>query len=75
MLNYLKKIKYYVITENPMHALSVMSNSLLPHGLQPTRFLYPWDSPGKNTGEGCCFLLQGIFRTQGQTPGLLHLLR
>ena len=29
-----------------------------PHGLQPTRFLRPWDSPGKNTGVGCHFLLQ-----------------
>ena len=32
--------------------------SLQPHGLQPTRLLYPWDSPGKNTGVGCHFLLQ-----------------
>ena len=29
-----------------------------PHGLQPTRLLLPWDSPGKNTGVGCHFLLQ-----------------
>ena len=29
-----------------------------PHGLQPTRLLSPWDSPGKNTGVGCHFLLQ-----------------
>ena len=29
---------------------SVMSNSLLPHELWPTRLLCPWDSPGKNTG-------------------------
>ena len=29
-----------------------------PHGLQPTRLLRPWDSPGKNTGVGCHFLLQ-----------------
>jgi len=29
-----------------------------PHGLQPTRLLHPWDSPGKNTGVGCHFLLQ-----------------
>ena len=29
-----------------------------PHGLQPTRFPRPWDSPGKNTGVGCHFLLQ-----------------
>ena len=30
-----------------------MSDSLRPHGLQPTRLLCPWDSPGKNTGVGC----------------------
>ena len=32
--------------------------TLRPHGLQPTRLLRPWDSPGKNTGVGCHFLLQ-----------------
>ena len=32
----------------------------------------PWDSPGKNTGVGCHFLLQGIFQTQESNPGLLH---
>ena len=35
-----------------------MSDSVQPHGLQPTRLLRPWDSPGKNTGVGCHFLLQ-----------------
>ena len=35
-----------------------MSDSLQPHGLQPTRLLRPWDSPGKNTGVGCHFFLQ-----------------
>ena len=35
-----------------------MSDSVWPHGLQPTRLLHPWDSPGKNTGVGCHFLLQ-----------------
>ena len=35
-----------------------MSDSVRPHGLQPTRFLHPWDSPGKHTGVGCHFLLQ-----------------
>ena len=30
------------------------------------------NSPGKNTGVGCPFLLQGIFPTQGSNPGLLH---
>ena len=29
-----------------------------PHRWQPTRLLLPWDSPGKNTGVGCHFLLQ-----------------
>ena len=35
-----------------------MSNSVRPHRWQPTRLLCPWDSPGKNTGVGCHFLLQ-----------------
>ena len=37
-----------------------MSNSVQPYGLQPSRFLCPWDSPGKNTAVGCHALLQGI---------------
>ena len=37
---------------------SVMSNSLQPHGLQPTRLLCPWDFPGKSTGMGCHCLLR-----------------
>ena len=36
---------------------SVVSDSLWPHGLQPTRILHPWDSPGKSTGVGCHCLL------------------
>ena len=43
-------------------------------GLQPTRLLYLWDSPGKNTRVGCHFLLQGIFPAQGSNPYLFHLL-
>ena len=35
-----------------------MSDSVRPHRQQPTRLLCPWDSPGKNTGVGCQFLLQ-----------------
>ena len=35
-----------------------MSNSAQPHRRQPTRLPRPWDSPGKNTGVGCHFLLQ-----------------
>ena len=37
---------------------SAMSCSLRPHGLEPTRLLCPWNSPGKNIGVGCHFLLQ-----------------
>ena len=35
-----------------------MSDSVRPHRWQPTRRPHPWDSPGKNTGVGCHFLLQ-----------------
>ena len=51
---------------SPMHesekwkwSCSVMSDSLRPHGLKPTRLLCPWDSPGKSTGVGCHRLLWG----------------
>ena len=55
--------------ENPTTCLhrSVVSESLQPHGLQPTRLLCPWASPGKNTGVGCHFLLQGIFLPKDRT--------
>ena len=42
------------------------------HGLQSTRLLCPWTSPGKNTGVGCHSLLQGIFSIQGSNLRLLH---
>ena len=35
-----------------------MSDSVRPHRRQPTRLHHPWDSPGKNAGVGCRFLLQ-----------------
>ena len=38
----------------------VVSNSLQPHSWQPTRLPRPWDSPGKNTGMGCHFLLHHV---------------
>ena len=41
-------------------SLSVVSDSLQPHGLQPARLLCPRDSPGKNTGVGCDFLFQSL---------------
>ena len=44
-----------------------MSDSLLTHGLYS-----PWNSRGQNTGVGSLSLLQGIFPTQGSSPGLLY---
>ena len=49
LLSYLKK------TMCVSH--SVMPDSWRPHGLQPTRFLYPWDFRGKNNGMDSHFLL------------------
>ena len=51
---------------------SVASDSLQPHELQPSRLLGSWNFPGKYTGVGCHFLLQGIFLTQRLNPGLPH---
>ena len=42
---------------------SAASNSLQPHGLQPTRFPCPWTFLGRNTGVGCHALFQEIFPT------------
>ena len=53
-------------------AQSVVSNSLQPHGLQPARLLGPWNFPGKSTGAGYYFFLQGIFLTQELNVSLLH---
>ena len=54
--------------------ISVVSDSVQPHGQQPARLLWHGDSPGMNTGVGCHALLQSILWTQGLNPGLLHLL-
>ena len=51
---------------------SVVSDSLQPHGLHPTRLLCPWDSPDKNTGVGCHAFLQGVFLTNSITLLSLH---
>ena len=56
------------------HAGSVVSDSLRPHGLLPTRLLCPWNSPGKKTRVGCHFFLQGVLSTQGSNSCLLCLL-
>ena len=64
-------IYYYSLSESESES-EVMSDSLRPHGLYPTRLLRPLNFPGKSTGVGCQFLHQGIFLTQGLNPGLLH---
>ena len=53
-------------------AASVVSNSVRPYGLQPSRLLCPGDSLVKKTSVSCHTLLQGIFPAQGSNPGLLH---
>ena len=51
---------------------AVVSDTLWPHGLQPTRLLCACGFPGRNTGVGCHSLFQGIFPTQGSNPLLPH---
>ena len=50
-----------------------MSNSVQPHRRQPTRLHRPWDSPGKNTGVGCHFLLQCLSVKSESEVAQLHL--
>ena len=65
---------------SPMHerekwkwSRSVMSYSLWPHGLQPTRLLHPWDFPGKSTGVGChCLLHWHLVKSSRSCPILCN---
>ena len=60
-----------------MHARKSLQSYLTlcdPLDLQPARLPCAWDSPDKNTGEGCHVLLQGIFLTQGSNSTLLRVL-
>ena len=52
--------------------LSVLSSSLQPYRLYPTRFFCPRDCQGKNTEVGSRSIFQGFFLTQELSPGLLH---
>ena len=65
---------YLNANESVSHFSYVFSYVFQPHALEPCRLLSPWDSPGKNTGVGCHFLLQGIFPTQTPNTCLLCLL-
>ena len=51
-----------------------MSDSVRPHRRQPTRLPHPWDSPGKNTGVGCHFLLQCVKVKSQSCPTLSNLM-
>ena len=64
-------------SEKSKWSRSVMSNSLRPHGLQPTRLLHPWDFPGKSTGVGCyCLLLDSILKSRDITlPTKVYLVK
>ena len=62
---------YPALSDNHSVCCSVMSHSLRPHGLEPTRLLCPWDFSGNNTGVGSHSLLHGMFLTQGSSPNLL----
>ena len=74
-----KTAQYPVMThmrkESKQEQCSVCGSDvqLCPTLCEPTRLLYPWDSPGKNTRGRCLFLLQGIFTIQGSNPCLLSL--
>ena len=51
---------------------SVVPDTLPCYGLEHTRLLKPWNSPGKKTGVSCHDLLQGIFPTQRSNLHILH---
>ena len=55
---------------------SVVSNSSRPHGLQPTRFLRPWDFPGKRTGVGChCLPQHPCITMRNRAPIVFNILK
>ena len=55
------KIEHSASPKRDVAAKSLQScPAVRPHRLQPTRLPRPWDSPGKNTGGGCHFLLQCV---------------
>ena len=73
--NLTKKVKdLYTETANVKPVLLTQSCWLFAIcGQESARLLHLWDSPGKKTGVGCHFLLQGIFLTEGSSSGLPHL--
>ena len=57
------------LTSEPMKLLSCVHLFVTPWTVA---LLHPWNFPGKSTGVGCHFLLQGIFLTEGSNPGFPH---
>ena len=56
-----------------MEGQALVFDSLQPQGLSSTRLLCPWNFPVKNTGVGCCFLLQSINNIQAYFRPLLDM--
>ena len=54
----IRKNSWFYMLLPSCQVASVVFDSMQPHRQQPTRLPHPWDSPGKNTGVGCHFLLQ-----------------
>ena len=71
-LIYLHHHFHFVRSNCGSESCSVVSDSVWPQGMQPSRLLCPWDSPSKNTGGGCHSLLHGISQTQRSNLSLLH---
>ena len=60
------------VSETPSILTVCVCVCVRAHVCAPARLLCSRNSPGKNTGVVCHFLLQWIFLTQGLNPGLLH---
>ena len=79
ILPYIQILKHivYLSINVTCTCVCVLVTQLCPtqrfHGLWPARLLCPWNSPGKNTGVCCHFLLQGIYLTQGSNTALERL--
>ena len=65
VLSYHEKVKKVLVVQSCLDSLQL-------HELWPARLHDPWNYPGKNTGVGSHFLLQGIFPNQGSNISLLH---
>ena len=68
----LSQLFHSPLSPSSVKSLSRVQLFATPCQAPSARLLHPWDSPGKNIGVGCHFLLQEIFPTQGLNPGLPH---